>query len=199
MNRPRIVGIVSAVLGSSAGFLALSRWHLAGTITGAILMPVIFTLVSFGSHESLDKIGEWMRRRVLRKAGPPAEGPVSAEAGAADARTEETPAPQTKRRAAHSLHWSVVTLACLAFAVSVYSLTHTGEGTTILREKVVQTVTVTSERSALSVASGNISDAAAGGSVGNLPTTTITTPGVGDPPETTVSTTAIQTTTTTLP
>jgi hypothetical protein len=41
MNHPRIVGIVSAVIGSTAGFLVLHRWRLAGTMTGAAAMPVI--------------------------------------------------------------------------------------------------------------------------------------------------------------
>jgi len=66
MNRPRIVAVVSAILGSTAAFLVLSRWRLAGTITGAVVVPVIYTLVSHCSTESLDRLGICARRLVHR-------------------------------------------------------------------------------------------------------------------------------------
>ena len=54
---------------------------------------------------------------------------------------------------ARSLQWSVAILASLAFAVSIYSLTQDETaGVTILREKVIETVTVTTEQPTLSVA-----------------------------------------------
>lgn len=200
MNRPRIVGILSAALGSAVGFAVLSRWHLAGTITGAILMPVIFTLVSFGSHESLDKAVGWLRRHTSRRSRLEEEAAATDDALVAAAEPPQTSEPQVekKRPAAHSLHWSVITLACLAFAVSVYSLTHAEGGTTILREKVVQTVTVTSVRSAIPVAQGAGDGDVTG--AGGATTTTMPAQGQDDPSATTVSTVAGQaTTTTTLP
>ena len=49
MNRPRIAVIVSAVAASTAAFFVTSRYHLAGTLAGAVLFPVIIILVSHSS------------------------------------------------------------------------------------------------------------------------------------------------------
>lgn len=146
MNRPKLVGLLSAAFGSTAGFLVMTRWNLAGTITGAILMPVIFTMASFGSHETMERVSGWLRRRVKKGSTPE---PATVE------EVEETPIaaaaePSWKSR---GIQWSVVVLAFLAFAVSLYSLTRDdASAVTILREKVVETVTVTVEQPALSVA-----------------------------------------------
>ena len=203
MNRPRIVGVLSAVIGSTAGFLVLSRWRLAGTITGAIVVPVIYTIVSHCSHESLERMGKWARCRVGRgDVSIPAEAePTESEPG-----EPVTAASQTVRLTGRRLQWSAATLAFMAFAVSVYSLSQSEPGTTILREKVVQTVTVTTDLSTLpgtrSYAS-NVSPAAGLPDSQDASTTTTATPGQGDPPATTLSTVAGpgdgQVTTTSLP
>ena len=50
MNRPRIAVIVSAVAASTAAFVVASRYHLAGTLGGAAVIPVIYILVSHSFH-----------------------------------------------------------------------------------------------------------------------------------------------------
>lgn len=146
MNRPRIVGMLSAALGSTAGFLILSRWSLAGTITGAILMPVIFTLVSFGSHETLERSTKWLVRRLKREQAE--SEPETVHTEEAEMSSAKTVTPR-----ARGLQWAAAILALLAFSFSLYSLTQDdGGGLTILREKVIETVTVTSDQPAIYVA-----------------------------------------------
>lgn len=198
MNRPRLVGVLSTVLGSTAGFLILTRWSLAGTVTGAILMPVIFTFVSFCSHEGMERAGKWVGCRVKKDSGvAPADTPE----------TEETVVAGQAGPFRRSLQWSVVTLAFLAFGVSLYSLTQEpATEVTILHDKVVETVTVTVDKPTYSVAkSGSVepttvttSSLAAVASQ----TTTTTAPvqdDQGDATATTVSTVPESATTTTVP
>lgn len=157
MNRFRLISILSAMLGSIAGFLVLSRWRLAGTITGAAMMPLVFTMVSHGSHATYEHLHKWFHRRTKKVTEGTAE-----ETSAADSVPLEAPVPQLARPVRHSLHWSVVTLALLAFALSIYSLTSSDSAsTTILREKVVETVTVNAYRSTLAVADGSVADSTA--------------------------------------
>ena len=198
MNRPRLVGLFSAALGSTAAFLILSRWSLIGTITGAILMPIIFTLASFGSHETIERAGKWVTRRVSKEtAEPDGEDPESQKT--------DTPSPEMPRPFARGLQWSVVILAVFAFSVSLYSLVQ-GEDAkvTILREKVIETVTVTTEQPSMSFARDETSvtsEAIATASTLEEPATTETSTGQqnavttttdpsgqDDPPATTVST-----------
>jgi hypothetical protein len=215
MNRPRVVGILSAMIGSTAGFLVLHRWRLAGTLTGAAAMPLIYTLVTHCSHASLERLRNWTHRRVRK-----GDDPAAAEATAADEAAQPTetgaaqpaepattpvpepPTPRSPRPAGRVLQWAAATLAFLAFAGSVYSLSHLDAGTTILRERVVQTVTVTTERSPLwSANSGSADVAAAVVLPGGQDASTTTTASGGEPSATTVSTVAGSggTTTTTLP
>ncbi len=203
------------MIGSTAGFLVLHRWRLAGTLTGAAAMPLIYTIVTHCSHASLERLRDWTHRRV-RKGDDPAtaeataadEAAQSAEAGAAlpaESATPpapEPPAPRSPRPAGRALQWSAATLAFLAFAGSVYSLSHLDAGTTILRERVVQTVTVTTDQSRLwSAKSGSADVAAATGVPGGQDASTTTTASEGEPSATTDSTVAGAggTTTTTLP
>ena len=189
MNRPRIVGILSAVIGSTAGFLVLSRWRLAGTVTGAVVVPVIYTIVSHCCHESLTRVGGWMRCRVGRGADPAPAEPEAAAARPAD----ETAVSEKMRPAGHRLQWSVVTLALLAFGLSVYSLAQSEPGIAIMREKVVQTVTVTTEQAKLSVAhrsTPKASPVAKPPTSQSASTTTTANSGQGVLPTTTVSTVA---------
>lgn len=201
MNRPKLVGLLSAAFGSTAGFLVMTRWNLAGTITGAILMPVIFTVASFGSHETMERVSGWLRRRI-KKGSPPEPAMVE------EVEDTRTSAPARSSWKARSIQWSVVTLAFLAFAVSLYSLTKDdASAVTILREKVVETVTVTVEQPALSVAKTDdpqVPTATTQASTDTTESTTTTTvvdddPDSTDSTDTTVTTVDDPTTTTSLP
>jgi hypothetical protein len=136
MNRPRITGIVSGIAASVAAFLVVSRWELAGTLTGAAIMPVVYTLVSHCSVESLDGLGKWARRRVGRE-------PV-AERAAEEPKVSPAP-PAIKRRAWSQ--WALVGMSVLALGVSIWSVALRAPVERVLvREKVVEkTVTVTTD------------------------------------------------------
>jgi hypothetical protein len=146
-------------------------------------------------------------RRLVRKGTDTAPAELTATDGGvgpcgADAtRAEDPPAPRSPRPAGRGLQWSAATLAFLAFAASVYSLAQSDAGTTILRERVVETVTVTTERSSLPVAqSGSSGVAAVTGLSGGQDASTTTTTVGGDPSTSSVSTTVGSgDTTTTLP
>ncbi len=158
-------------------------------------MPVIFTLVSFWSHESIHHASRWIGRRA--KNSPDSEPPQAEDA-------EESQVAEQPGWRALSLQWSVVALAFFAFAVSLYSLTHEPDATvTVLREKVIETVTVTSEPSRLSVAKSNalVPTVTTAQSGGGAPTTTTTLPkgGQTESTSTTVSTLPGSVTTTSLP
>jgi hypothetical protein len=191
MNRPRIPTTVSAILASTAGFIVLSRWHLAGTITGAVVVPVIYTLVSHSSTESLDRCGRWVRRRFSRKKTPnlPQGGdaaqlalftcPAQAVKVAPLEEPRSVPAPKDGGR---RLQWLLTTFAFLALTVSVYTLVQPQPaGKTILREKVIEnriiekTVTVTAPGSkfsaALNVNSDTPTTTAPGSTQGGTPST----------------------------
>lgn len=195
------------MIGSIAGFLVLHRWRLAGTITGAATMPLIYTIASHFSHTSLEGMRKWVRCRIRKTADPEVAAPDNGDPQAADpqataadpepANAAETPAPRSVRPAGRALQWTAAALALLALTASVYSLTHLEPGTTILRERVVETVTVTTYDSSLSVAKSNSSDTAVTDLQGA--STTTTAPAAG--PTTTVTTVAGSggSTTTTLP
>jgi hypothetical protein len=205
MNRPRIVGILSAVIGSTAGFLVLHRWRLAGTITGAAAMPVIYALVTHCSHASLESLRKWLRTHVRKEADTAlaelAATHDSAEpTGSGEPLDQEPRAPRSMRPAGRGLQWSAATLAFLAFAASVYSLARSDPGTTILREKVVQTVTVTTEHSSLALVKGWSDAATVTGLPGSQDSATTTTASATASSDTTGSTEAgSAVTTTTLP
>ena len=161
MNRPRIVAVVSAILGSTAAFLVLSRWRLAGTITGAVVVPVIYTLVSHCSTESLDRLGRCARRLVHRgradnvlseaESGPLAEiAPLATTSIETAPEVEAAPVP-APRAGGGRLQWPLAAFAFLAFVTSIYSLVEAEPAQqTIVREKVIantiveKTVRVTS-------------------------------------------------------
>jgi hypothetical protein len=184
------------MIGSIAGFLVLHRWRLAGTITGAAAMPLIYTVASHCSHASLEGMRRWVRCRVRKSADPECTEPAAIAAEPETAGVADTPAPRSLRPGGRVLQWSAATLALLAFTASVYSLTHLDAGTTILRERVVETVTVTVDGPPVSVAKSNAADTAAAG----LQDASTTTTTAADP-ITTVTTVAGSggSTTTTLP
>jgi len=63
MNRPRVAAVISAIGGSTAGFLVIHRWGLIGTFTGAAIVPVVYTLVSHASSAGFDSMDKWLRDR----------------------------------------------------------------------------------------------------------------------------------------
>jgi hypothetical protein len=46
VTRPRVAAIISGVVASTAVFIVSTHWHLAGTLAGAAIVPVIYILVS---------------------------------------------------------------------------------------------------------------------------------------------------------
>lgn len=127
MTRPRLAALISAIVASAVAFLVVRRWGLAGTLTGAAVIPVVYTLVSHWSAEGLDHLGRWMRRRVLRRDGV------------------EPPEEQSPVRRHSLVQWSVAAFAVLALVTSIYALSVSGPTEkTVVRERVVQmVVTVT--------------------------------------------------------
>jgi hypothetical protein len=161
MNRPRITGIVSGIAASVAAFLVISRWELAGTLTGAAIMPVVYTLVSHGSLESLNGLSRWARRRVGKETG----------AESATEQPQDSPAPPVIKRRAWG-QWALVGVSVLALGVSIWSVALRAPVERVLvRERVVEkTVTVTT----------GAADSGAtepGGGDGSTATTTTSDPG----------------------
>ncbi len=149
-----MAAIASAIAASAVAFLVVSRWGLAGTLTGAAIIPVVYTLVSHWSAESLDHLGRWIRRRMLHRGGidessepTPRESArlgtwQHADLSAGGGTVAERQAP---KRGNSKFQWSLAVFASLALAVSLYSLILSGPvEKTIVREKVIEkTVTVT--------------------------------------------------------
>ncbi len=159
-----MAAIASAIAASAVAFLVVSRWGLAGTLTGAAIIPIVYTLVSHWSAESLDHLGKWIRRRVSSSGSfdesteptPPESTeptlPESARSGAGQhaelsAGGGTIPERQAPKRGSSRLQWPLAAFASVALAVSIYSLILSGPvETTIVREKVIErTVTVTTQ------------------------------------------------------
>lgn len=176
MNRPRIVAIVSAVAASTAAFAVTSRYHLAGTLAGAALVPVIWVMVSHSSTEGADALHKWVRRR--RGSG--------AEAGGSDASASEDIETPTPRRASLYTQWVLVGLTCVAVATSVYTLVAPHDPT-VVRETVIERITESTDGGE---ATGSATKADSGGTT----PTTVTT-AAADPVTTTTDPTLTTTTT----
>lgn len=139
MNRPRTVAVVSAVAASTAGFMVASRWNLMGTFAGAILVPLVYSLVSHWSTEGLGCVGRWLRRRLGLEIEE--EDPA---VSAAKERAGAESRPSLERRNLIS-QWMLAGFSLLALAVSVYAVVVPGPvRTVVVQERVVEkTVTVT--------------------------------------------------------
>ena len=166
MNRPRIAAIVSAAAASTAAFSVVSRSSLLGTLAGAALVPVIYTLVSHFSSAGLDHAGEWLRGRTSRGATHEDGRPVASEetrpalgaplrlaeadpdsdavvdSGAAQGRGRHRPASRTQ--------WLLVGSTMAALAVSIYAVAspqaaQTIEKVVVQRQVIEKTITVTEE------------------------------------------------------
>jgi hypothetical protein len=143
MNRPRITGIVSGIAASVAAFLVVSRWHLAGTLTGAAIMPVIYTLVSHGSQEGLSELGRRVRRTVRRqhdelRAHPNEPTTTQPALPASESVTSSWSARQRGQ-------WMLLGISVVALGVSIWSVAvrDPGERVVVQQKVIEKTVTVT--------------------------------------------------------
>jgi hypothetical protein len=159
MTRPRLAAILSAIVASTVAFFVTHRWSLAGTLTGAAVVPVVYSLVSHWSNEGLDRLARWTRgrldRRLRQAATTPADRSLSRGAGTravAAPGTAPTPVPTlyvtrgTARRQRASLQWWLTAAVLLAFGFSLYSFATAGSGEKVVVEKQVveKTVLITS-------------------------------------------------------
>jgi hypothetical protein len=171
MNRPRIAGIVSGIAASVAAFLVVHRWALAGTLTGAAIMPVVYTLVSHCSMEGLSGLGRWVRRRVGREVAAEADGggTTANVAPKLPEKPRSEAAPPRIPRGRPWRQWALVSVSVAALGVSICSVALRAPVEQVLvRERVVEkTVTVTTEAAGSDVAESGIDNGS--------PTTTVTT------------------------
>ncbi len=137
MTRPRVVAVVSAIASSTAAFLLLNRLNLAGTLPGAMVVPLVGTLVGHWSNEGLSCAARMARRRLGKEEV-----------------TESQPLPVVAVPLGRSAagrralgQWLLAGFAMTALAVSLYSLTVPGPmQTVVVKERVVEkTVTVTTQ------------------------------------------------------
>ena len=148
-----MAAIISAIAASAVAFFVVHRWSLAGTLTGAAVIPIVYTLVSHWSAECLDHLGKWTRRRVLRRESIDDSIESTVESARLGARQhldlpgsegDVAEKPSMKRRSS-KLQWSLALFTSLALGVSIYSLVLSQPvEKTIVRETVIEkTVTVT--------------------------------------------------------
>jgi hypothetical protein len=187
MTRPRLAAIISAIAASTVAFLVVHRWSLAGTLTGAAVVPIIWTLVSHWSNESLDRLDRLARKharlRAIINSPSPYEAAAVDEAG--PSAQEEPTSPHTRTvyvtrgpaplRTRPRLQWSLAAATILAFAFSIYSFTAGGTVEKVVVEKQVEVIEKT-----VFVSSGS-SDS--GGSSGGTESSTLSTTTTTAPPE----------------
>ena len=190
-----MAAIASAIAASAVAFLVVSRWGLAGTLTGAAIIPIVYTLVSHWSAESLDHLGKWIRRRVsssgsLDESTEPTP-PESARSGAGQhaelsAGGGTVPERQAPKRGSSRLQWPLAAFASLALAVSIYSLILSGPvETTIVREKVIErTVTVTTQAASSVAQAPSVDTSTTTVSTSEEPGTVPTAPATTSPSQT---------------
>lgn len=132
MTRPRLAAIISAIAASTVAFLVTRRWSLAGTVTGAAVVPVVYTLVSHWSNEGLDRLARWARTRLTTTSQPQ----VGCQPPGPRASEKAKRTLYVTRGSAHprrlDVQWLLAAATVLAFAFSIYSFATAGE-----REKVV--------------------------------------------------------------
>jgi hypothetical protein len=207
MSHPRIAAVASAIAASIVTFLVLSRWRLAGTLTGAVIIPLVYTLVSHWSSQSVDHMAKWLRRRLprggraeeLTRVSAPAPAPVGTLGDESQVVSSGAGAEsQAPTRRARRTQWLLIGFASLALAVSVYALASRGAGEkVIVHDIVVQkviTATTQAKKSSLSASNGGAAAATAPATAGmSMSSTTVTTTHTsqtaqtGQPPSTTIA------------
>jgi len=206
------------VAASTAAFLVVRGWDLAGTVAGAALFPVIYVLVSHGSNEGVETLNKWAQRRKAQRAGrsgavTPASGAAgSTEPGAGgspglDNREPRRPtvyasgasseassalissgAAARVRRHARN-QWLLTGVAVVALGVSVYALVTASPGeTTVLRETVIQGATIDTQQTVAEDGSPGIPGGESGGTGQVSPTTAAETTTTTADPDSTSTT-----------
>jgi hypothetical protein len=132
VTRPRVAAIISGVVASTAVFIVSTHWHLAGTLAGAAIVPVIYILVSHSATQGVEHVG----KRVRQRRGQHVQG---GERSAGAPAPEEEPTAGAGARGRDQ--WWLVGLASVALIVSIYALATSGDGKTIVHETVIRTVT----------------------------------------------------------
>lgn len=181
MNHPRIAAVVSAAVASAAAFSVVNHWHLAGTLIGAALVPVICMLVSHCSSVSIERMVRWLRVRIGRGAaalegGAQAGAEVSVaqlDASGSESRTGDCVEHRAgDRRLPLRKQWLLAALTVAALAFSVYSVASLSAQKTVERvvvEKVVveKAVTVATEAGEELGSGSDNTGSAAGGLAGD--------------------------------
>jgi hypothetical protein len=128
MTRPRVSAIISGIAASITAFVVVRRWGLAGTLTGAAVIPVIYAFVSHWSAEGFDRIAVWVRRNTSASGRDAPDDPASPPAAESGDRPLRRDYPTGGRRARPSgrLVGSAVLVSVLivGVALGVYSLAH---------------------------------------------------------------------------
>lgn len=201
MTRPRLAAMISAIAASTVAFLVVHRWSLAGTLTGAAVVPFVYTLVSHWSTESLDRLNrlaqKHLRRGALGGQDLADEAGFAEEVGAEPLRDRTGPHARTiyltrgtaPSRTGPRLQWALAAATILAFAFSVYSFAAAGPTERIVVQKQVEVVEKTVY---LSSGSG---DGSGSGSATVTSTPSTTTPSQDQDPTTTTSVPAVPATT----
>jgi hypothetical protein len=177
MTHPRIAAIASAIAASIVTFLVLSRWRLAGTLTGAVIIPLIYTLVSHWSSQSVDHMAKWLRRRLhpvgqaeeLTRVSDPTPTPVvTSHDGSQVLRSRAATKHQVPNRRARRIQWLLIGFASLALAISVYALDSRGPAEKVVVHNIVvqKTITVTTQVKKSNPSSGAATAAAAAATAG---------------------------------
>ena len=210
MIRPRIAAVASAIAASTVAFVVVSRWHLVGTLAGAVLIPLVYTLVSHWSSHGLDHMAKWLRRRgqgrdleeeptqpsAVEALPSPESGDVNQLSGRGTAPRRPVPNHGTKMT-----QWLLVGVASLALAVSIYAITSPSPvERVIVHDRVVEKtsiVTTPAEASGVGASGRATTDPVALGTVTDSTTVAALDPGqTGQSSSTTI---APATTTTSLP
>jgi hypothetical protein len=204
VTRPRFAAVVSAIAASTVAFLVVSRWRLAGTITGAVLIPLIYTLVSHWSSQSFDHTAKWLRHRMLR-GGPGDEPtrPSAAEAlpsgtsrdGGQPSNWGITTKNAVPNRGTRRTQWLLMGFASLALAMSIYTLTSRNPvERVIVHDRVVEKITTvttpapTSGTRGSGASSSTTTTLAVAGGGTTSTAVTATSPGqTGEPTSTTIA------------
>lgn len=154
MNRPRPASVISAVCGSTSAFVVLTRWGLLGTLAGAVMFPVVYTLVSHGSTAGMERLSKWTQSRMGKGKAPsePEQTKLveSAKTPVDNDQAESIPARTPRKLWIRGLRrlrvqWPVALVSVMALTVSVYALTQADLTTRVVVRETVVEKTVTSE------------------------------------------------------
>ena len=206
-----MAAVASAIAASTVAFVVVSRWHLVGTLAGAVLIPLVYTLVSHWSSHSLDHMAKWLRRRgqgrdLEEEPTQPSTGEEALPSLASeDVSRLSSPGTTTRNpvpnRGTRMTQWLLIGVASLALAVSIYAIASPSPvERVIVHDRVVEKtsiVTTPAEASGVGASGRATADPVAAGTVTDSTTVAALDPGqTGQSSSTTI---APATTTTSLP